>query len=518
MEKSFSPISESIVQSAGAIILALDLAANITTFNDFAEMVTGYSRAEVLGKNYLRVFVPEDEQDMVKRCLQEAAQQNGARQGSESSIRCKNGIYRNISWNYSRLRGAQGELLSLILIGIDSTDRRQAEDTLQWYARRLKVLNEIDHAIIPTQPPENVVHVALESIRQLIPYQKANVALLDEENHAFTLIHANRDGQQLPARSAECFVITDPALQMTITQMKRLLVADTYKSNSGSPLLRALAADGMRSHLSEPICAGGKLVGLLNLSAANAQFFNHDFLVAAAEVASELGVALQNVRLFEQVKAANTQLQTVSRRLVEIRESERRSLARELHDEVGQLLTGLKFSLESVRRVLPEGETEALEDAQAITDQLVTKVREMSLNLRPSMLDDMGLFTTLTWHFERYSSTTGIKVRFSNENLKNRRFSSEIETAVFRIVQEALTNVARYAGVREVTVGVVVDDGNIIISVEDRGVGFDEKSTLAAGKTMGLTGMRERCILLGGSFWLQTAPGKGTRVYAQLPI
>jgi PAS domain S-box-containing protein len=517
MEKTISPISESIVQSAGAIILALDLAANITTFNDFAEMVTGYNRAEVLGKNYLRVFVTEDEQEMVKRCLQEAAQQNGARQGSESSIRCKNGIYRNISWNYSRLRGAQGELLSLILIGIDTTDRRQAEDTLQWYARRLKVLNEIDHAIVPMQPPEAVARLALDSIRQLIPYQKASVALLDEDSHSFTLVHAN-GGAQPAGRSADYFVCDDPALKMTITQLKRLLVSDTYKSNSGSPLLRALAADGMRSHLSEPICAGGKLVGLLNLSAANVQFFNHDYLVAAAEIASELGIALQNVRLFEQVKAANTQLQSVSRRLVEIRESERRSLARELHDEVGQLLTGLKFSLESVRRVLPEGEEEALEDAQAITDQLVTKVREMSLNLRPSMLDDMGLFTTLTWHFERYSSTTGIKVRFSNENLKNQRFSSEIETAVFRIAQEALTNVARYAGVREVIVSVVVEDGSVIISVEDRGVGFDEKSTLASGKTMGLTGMRERCILLGGSFWLQTAPGKGTRIYAQLPI
>lgn len=517
MEKITSPISENIVKSAGAIILALDPAANITTFNDFAEELTGYSRAEVLGKNYLRVFIPEDEQEMVKRCLQEAAQQTDGRQGSENSIRCKDGIYRNISWNYSRLRGAQGELISLILIGIDTTDRRQAEDTLQWYARRLKVLNEIDHAIIPTQPPEAVVLVALESIRQLIPYQKANVALLDEEGHSFSLVSANQEAQP-SNRAAEYFLYDDPALKMVTTQMKRLLISDTYKTNNGSPLLRALAADGMRSHLSEPICSGGKLVGLLNLSAANTQFFNTDYLIAATEVASELGIAIQNVRLFEQVKTANIQLQSVSRRLVEIRETERRSLARELHDEVGQLLTGLKFSLESVRRVLPEGTEEALEDAQAITDQLVTKVREMSLNLRPSMLDDMGLFTTLTWHFERYSSTTGIKVRFSNENLKNRRFSSEIETAVFRIVQEALTNVARYAAVREVVVSVVVEEGNITVSVEDRGVGFDEKTTLASGKTAGLAGMRERCILLGGSFWLQTAPGKGTQVYAQLPI
>lgn len=199
--------------------------------------------------------------------------------------------------------------------------------------------------------------------------------------------------------------------------------------------------------------------------------------------------------------------------LVAIQETERRRIGRELHDEIGQALTGLKLTLEA----LPPGRDGradgSLQNARDVVADLMTRVHDISLRLRPAVLDDLGLLPALQWHVERYQAQTGVRVAFAHADL-DRRFSPGIETAAYRIAQEALTNVARHAGVSDVRLRVWAADQTLSVEIEDRGRGFDP----AGVESSGLVGMRERASLVGGRLVLETGPGTGTRITATLPI
>src|SRR6185436_7417758 len=148
-------------------------------------------------------------------------------------------------------------------------------------------------------------------------------------------------------------------------------------------------------------------------------------------------------QLFNQVESARARLELLSRRLVDVQEAERRRIARELHDQVGQELTALKLTLDRFDAQGAAGSAQAIIDAQSQVNQLVNLVRQMSLDLRPIMLDDLGLLPALHWHLDRYFAMSGVRVNFKHSGVTDRRFPPEIETAAYRVVQEALTNVVR---------------------------------------------------------------------------
>jgi len=209
------------------------------------------------------------------------------------------------------------------------------------------------------------------------------------------------------------------------------------------------------------------------------------------------------------------QLKLLSRRLMQVQETEHRYIARELHDEIGQLLTGLKLTLEMISRQPAEQISRGLPEAQRIVNELMARVRNLSLNLRPAMLDDLGLLPALVWHINHYMSQTQVRVIFKQTGLENRRLAPEIETAAYRIVQEGLTNIARHASVNEATVRVWAEKNALGVQVEDHGAGFDSNAALATDETSGLAGMRERAILSGGHFAIESRLGAGTRLMAE---
>ena len=214
-------------------------------------------------------------------------------------------------------------------------------------------------------------------------------------------------------------------------------------------------------------------------------------------------------------KRAEEELRHLSYRLVQTQEEERRSVAAELHDQVGQSLTGLKLLL---ARAIKSPQTESnplLDEANSVVSDLMTRVRNLSLDLRPAMLDDLGLLPALVWLFERYGSQTRIKVNFEHTGI-DRQFPSEISTAIYRIVKEALNNVSKHTQVEAVTVRAWSTAASLCAQVEDKGKGFDP--TEVKPGSSGLIGMQERAHLLGGQLTIETTPGAGTRVTAELPL
>jgi PAS domain S-box-containing protein len=219
-----------------------------------------------------------------------------------------------------------------------------------------------------------------------------------------------------------------------------------------------------------------------------------------------------------QERGRRERLQSLSLDLVAVQEAERRRMGLELHDEVGQILTGLKLRLSEFDRVSPEEQLQRLQEVNQLLDEATVRVRELSQSLRPSVLDDLGLLPALASHFTRYTRDTGVRVEFEHEGIDRRRFAPDAETAAYRIVQEALTNAARHAQVRSVRVRAWADVDHLGVQIEDEGPGFDAEAALARGRTRGLAGMRERAALLNGSLTVDAQPGRGCRITAEFPI
>ncbi len=211
-------------------------------------------------------------------------------------------------------------------------------------------------------------------------------------------------------------------------------------------------------------------------------------------------------------RAAEDRARGLATRLLCAREDERRNLAQELHDQVGQLLTGLRFQLEAARPAAP-----ALGETIALTDELLTTVRELTLQLRPRILDDFGLKPALEWHIRRFAEQTGIDLELDLD-LPELRLAAELEVVVFRLVQEALTNVARHSGATAANVTVAADISVLHVEISDRGRGCDAEAALRRHDSLGLAGVAERVRLAHGQFELHSAPGKGTRLHAEFPL
>ena len=216
-------------------------------------------------------------------------------------------------------------------------------------------------------------------------------------------------------------------------------------------------------------------------------------------------------------KEADALLKTLSRRMLSVQENERQHLARELHDEIGQLLTGLRLLLKANGDWPSNSVKTRFDQARSMVDDLLAKVRRLSFDLRPADLDQLGLLPGLLAFFERFTEQTGVLVDFKHKGIDG-RFAPDVETAAYRIVQEALTNVARHAGVAGAVVRVWSHGGVLNLRIEDRGCGFDPEAARRAARTRGLDGMHERAILLGGSMTIESSAAFGTMVAVELPL
>lgn len=218
-----------------------------------------------------------------------------------------------------------------------------------------------------------------------------------------------------------------------------------------------------------------------------------------------------------ELEASEARLRAIGERLVAVQEEERLHLARELHDEIGQSLTALSLLLAIAPTLPPATAADRMADARRQVGAIIGQVRRRSLDLRPALLDDLGLLAALEMYISRYQEQTGIAVAFAAGDL-GAEPAPQIGLTAYRIVQEGLTNVARHAGVAAARVRIWAADARLLVLIEDQGAGMDVEAVLAACASSGLLGMRERAALLGGELSIDSEPGRGTRLLCDLPI
>lgn len=216
-----------------------------------------------------------------------------------------------------------------------------------------------------------------------------------------------------------------------------------------------------------------------------------------------------------------TRLEEMSLSAMKAMEAERRRLGRELHDEIGQILTSIKINLQTIERAsIDPRMTTPLEDGLGSVEQALHQVRDMALDLRPPLLDDLGLVPTLRWYLRRQTERSGLSIHLSVQP-EEFQVAPELATACFRVVQEALNNIVKYAHAQSVHVLARKDEDEVCLTIDDDGVGFNvdaASASAATGRSLGLLNMQDRAHLLGGTCHISSEPGRGTKIELSLPL
>lgn len=412
--------------------------------------------------------------------------------------------------------GPGGAIQSVLTVARDVTDRWLTYEAERRARSIAEALREATVALTRSLDRETVLATLLDRLRLLVPFDRARVMLLEEASRIS--VRAIFDGDRvvpLPAEERPEFDPTEhPIVHGILTTGTAVLVPDVRARPDWSlPTDRSFEACWM----GVPLFARGNVAGLFSLSKREAGYFNEEHVKLAEAMSSQASVAVENAILFEQMQASAVRMSLLSRRLVEAQESERRHIARELHDEAGQALTSLRFGLRLLEREIDQGGNATGRVAELVerTDAVIDGLHRLAVDLRPASLDHLGLEAALRQYSQSAASKFGLAVRFKARGFTNERLPTAVETALYRVVQEAMTNVVRHARATRVDVLAERRGDRVIVMVEDDGVGF-EPGRVQRGDHFGLLGLRERAESLGGTLTLESAPGAGTTVVVEV--
>jgi signal transduction histidine kinase len=363
---------------------------------------------------------------------------------------------------------------------------------------------------------ETVLVTLLDRLRQVIPFDRASVMLVEEPSlvSVRVVFDGHRVEQVAPAVRSSFDPADHPIVQSILETGSTALISDLRNHPGWSlPVDRSSAA----SWLGVPLFARGNVAGLIALSKREPSAFSDGHVRLAEAMSSQASVAVENAVLFEQMQASTVRMQLLSRRLVEAHEAERRHIARELHDEAGQALASLRYGLRLLEREISKGESvsERVVELMQRTDAVIDGLHRLAADLRPASLDHLGLDAALRQYTRAAAAKYGLVVRFKARGFTSERLPSTVETALYRVVQEAMTNVVRHAGATGVDVLLERSGERVKVVIEDDGVGF-EADRVPVGGHFGLLGLRERADALGGTLTVESAPGMGTTIVVEV--
>ncbi len=412
------------------------------------------------------------------------------------------------------IQDGRGRIHGRVLVFRDVTRQREILQEIRRQADRAEALVQVASQLNSHLELDAVLSTICEITNRTLKASGTAVLLQHPQRDVFQNMAATSEDPALTTYEGIQFEIPAEFFNVLLSRGRPVHILQNIQEQASLPYFEDYRKMEIQTLAIAALFRGSRLVGaLVSVFSHQPKTLLEDEAVLLKGLADQASSAIENAELFEQVRAGRERQRKLTKSLVDVQETERRRIARELHDHLGQSLTGLQFMLETAKNQAQGPQRTNLEGIQEAVSDIIRDVREMSLNLRPSMLDDMGLVPTLLWHINRYTSQTGIHVNFQYDELPG-RMPVEIETAAYRIVQEALTNVARHARVQEVFVGLVMQDDTLWVEVLDNGKGFDI-SAEPDRPSSGLSGMRERAGLLGGYLLVEVLsqpgdPGAGS--------
>lgn len=500
--------------SIGDGVIATDEQSLVRFINPAAMEHTCWSHTDAIGKDLSDVFVFVDETTHQPINIIE---QDNSKNGIEGLLIPKMGVPIPVEANLTSIQDGKGKIYGMVLVFRDVSQQREALREIKRQADRAEALLQVASRLNSHLELKTVLNTICEITNRTIKAAGTVVLLQNRQKEIFRDMAGISENAELKVDRRTRFQIPREFFETLLSRKNPVVVIQDVQDHTDLPYLAILKQFDIRTLAISALFRGRELVGaFISAFTAEPKTLPEDEIALLRGLADQASSAIENAELFEQVRAGRERQRRLAKSLVDIQEAERRHIAKELHDHLGQELTGLQFMLERAKNQASGKQRSSLEEIQNSVSDIIGQVREMSLNLRPSMLDDMGLLPTLLWHIDRYTNQTGIRVNFQYDELP-KRLPLEIETAAYRIIQEALTNVARYAQVKEVFVGLVVQEKTLWVEVLDNGKGFDLAGELDRPSS-GLSGMRERASLAGGYLVVESFIDQGTQIVAALPL
>jgi PAS domain S-box-containing protein len=415
----------------------------------------------------------------------------------------------------------------------EETVRRSREETIRSH-RLLLALSQAAEAVQHTRTPDKVYQTIGDEVAKL-GYRVIVFTLTADQSHLFlshltmqlnTLEAAQKLSTHLPEGGLQIPLTRGEPFQRVVTRSETVLLEQTeerlvtdFPSLGRALQGQLLAVLGPEKSIYAPLNVRGRTHGVLSVAGPDLTMAD---LPTITLFANRAAIAIENAQLMTQLTTGRLQLQRLARQVVTAQEEERQRLSRALHDEAGQALTALKISLNLIGGDLPNAEISLrrrIGDAAALTDITMERIRMLAQDLRPPALDAVGLNHTLEGLCQDFGERTKLAIDYQGQELP--RLPGTINIVLYRFVQEALTNVAKHASAKRVSVVLQHDDERLSLLVEDDGRGFDPqaKGATSSGSTgIGLLGMQERIESLGGQLETRSQPGFGTRLTAHIPL
>ena len=420
------------------------------------------------------------------------------------------------------IHSQDGQIRYGIAVMEDITDRKLAEESLKQYIQRLEILHRTDQAILKADSTEITIQESLRYIREMIPCERASVMLFDFNTQEARVMVAEVSGTSRIIEGSIVSLKGFPDMEK-LKDGDTILLPDLSTLTESSEIFDTLKQEGMVSYAMVPLNVQDYLIGTLNLGAILPDAFGKEKIEVANEVAHSLAVAIQNTRLMEEIMRHQTELKKMSAQILDAQEVERKRISTELHDEMGQALTGISINLAVIEKELADDTDPIIKDriieTRMLADQCSDQIKDLSFNLRPSILDDLGLEPTLRWYIGGYAKRMNVQVDFEARDCEDLQ-ASEAKILLYRIVQEALNNVAKHAEARKISVRLSCNETTAKLIIEDDGKGFDTRiraSSQSVGYGLGLIGIRERVTFINGTFNVHSVPGRGTRLEVKIP-
>lgn len=472
----------SLYHDTPAMLHSIDANGHLLSVSDYWLEAMGYSRDEVIGQQLTQYFTLESKA-YAETTVFPAFFKDGFCKDVPYRYTRKDGTIIDILLSGNAVRGEDGQIVRSLAVSVNVTELKQAEAALRQAKEQLSLYSK---------DLERQVRRRTREISNILKYTPDVVYMKDKEGR-YILI--NTRYEKILGRTV------DEVKGKTDHELLPREVADQFRAND-LRILKGKHSLQVEEHFPHED-------GLHTYLSVKFPFYNE-----AGEALGVGGISTDITAL----KKAQDQLRRLSAKIMEGQEKERSAIARELHDELGQVLTALRMDAVWMAEHLKSADPDAAKRSKTmcqLIDQNIQDVRNMAIRLRPGVLDDLGLVDALEWLTADFEKRTGISVVFDHGAIPV--LSGTIATAAYRIVQEALTNIGRHAEAGHVTVTLQVQEKHLSLKVEDDGNGFDT-AALSDLEALGVAGMRERASLVGGELMVTSAVGKGTEVVLTVPV
>ncbi len=389
--------------------------------------------------------------------------------------------------------------------------------------RELLAVSRVSAAVSGLRDLDAILEVALDTVLEILNGSIGGILLIDEHSETLSYrVHRGLSGKY----AGEMRLRLGEGIAGRVAETGKAILVEDLANDARAAQPDLVSTEGLRAFVSVPLRSKDAVLGVLNVASVEPHGFTRDDMHLLHAIGDQVGVAIEQAELQERLRKGRERYQRLAQHILVAQEEERKRVARELHDETSQTLSGLALSLQALVVVAESSERldsefrEQLRKAQSLAVQVSNEVGRLIHELRPTLLDTLGLVPAIRRYAEDMLPPIGTSVVVESKG-NVRPLAPEVEVGLFRIAQGSIGNIAKHSAAKSALVSLEYKPDRLIMRIEDDGNGFDVARLTGVddrGRGSGVFGMKERVKLMGGSCNIQSEPGKGTRINVTLPL